>query len=425
MFKNLSVLPVFAALLVGTACGEDISKSTGRLSSAEESKASKDKDRDGASSDATSGSSGSKSSDSEIPATGDFEIAFDDLVTQAAPWGDVEISIEKARLVRGDKPAGFPSDVKHSDKAVYAILDLQLEAKGSTETDYRDRDTWDLLLASDKRVTPLNPVGELLLPGDEPKVSLFYEVSTDVSLRGASLEVNGSERDVLEPLQIPLDDKKAFESQVELSEIVGESFEPEDDGEWTFEIVDASYGVNLEDSGRRAPRDHRFVELTVRVGHEGDSSKSFAIGDAPRLAIGERSVAPEDFDGERIDGGESLDFVMVYAIDEDASDFDLVVDMGEDLFTTSVELPSLLKNDDASFDDGTYDEDDDAYADDCGCSADEEFDSEEEFSTDDEFETDDSFDFSDDEEFDSEDASSDEDEFDSSDDEDSEDNARN
>src|SRR5262245_14576873 len=116
MFKHLSVLPVFAALLLGTACRDDITPKTGRLSSAEESKTSKDKDLDGASAASSSGSAGSKASGSDaLPATGDFELVLDDVVTQAAPWGDVEISVQKARLVRGSKPAGFPSTAKHSN----------------------------------------------------------------------------------------------------------------------------------------------------------------------------------------------------------------------------------------------------------------------------------------------------------------------
>jgi hypothetical protein len=343
MIKHFSILPLFA-LLICSACndskGVKLPKDDTKTS-AEKDKDTKSVDPETRSVDTANGGSSSGSSSTPNP-TGAFERKLDSLVTQQAPWGDIAISVEKARELRGAKPEGFPTEVKHSTSSVYAIVDLSLESKGDQENDYEKRDTWDLLLKDGSRVKPLAPLGVVLAAGGTKKVSLFYKLEDNAKLEGASLEINGSSRDALEPLPIPLDRKSKFPSQVKLSDLVGETFEPNDDSSLHFKIVDAVYGVNLEDTGRRAPRDQRLVELTVRVGYNGDNEQvSFSSSDdAPRILAGDKTLAPDTFDTKTIASGATHDFVMVYPIAETASRMDLL-DAAKEKMQTGIELPSL------------------------------------------------------------------------------------
>jgi hypothetical protein len=407
MIKHLSILPLFALLLCSACDGTknvELPKDDTKTTAEKDAKSVDPETRSLASS-----SSGSSSSGSSVPnPSGAFERKLASLVTQQAPWGDIEISVENARELRGAKPEGFPTEAKHSTSSVYAIVDLKLESKGDLENDYKKRDTWDLILKDGSRVKPLAPLGVILAAGSTKSVSLFYKVEDNANLEGASLEINGSDRTALEPLAIPLDSKSKFASQVKLSDLVGETFEPDDDSSLRFEILDAVYGVNLEDTGRRAPRDQRLVQLKVRVGYNGDSDQmSFSSAeDAPRISIGDNSFAPDAFDTKTIASGKTHDFVMVYPIAETASRMDLVLDAGSESMETDIELPSLL---------------DGATAKDKADSANDDSDDELDSSSDN---SDDSFDESDDSSDDSWDDSEDswddsEDSFDSSDESDS------
>jgi hypothetical protein len=427
MFKHFSVLPVLALLVINTACGDEVTKKTDSLSSTESSKDSKtDKDPE------SGGSSSSSSSSTVTTPKGDFELKLDSLVSQNAPWGDIGINVEKARLLRGDKPAGFPAKEKHSKDSIYAILDVKLDSNSKDENDYTERKTWDLLLADGKHVESLNALGVKLASEETKTVTLFYKVEENTTLKGASLEVNGSDRTKLEPLKIPLDAKTEFESQVKLPELVGELFEAEGEEGFSFEIVNALYGVNLESSGRRADKDQRLVELTVRVGNASNASATFdSSDDALRLAVDGSKVSPEQFDSKTLGSGEHLNFTLIYSIKENLTAFDLVVDMGDEVREASVDLPGDTKDgdkvtvaDDSNDDefisaDGSDDEelttddssDDEEFTSDDSSDGDEEFSDDDSSDGDEEF-SDDSSDgdeeFSDDDSFDGEDFDSDE-----------------
>jgi hypothetical protein len=407
MFNKSFILPL-VALFLASACGDDpvnldLKKEDSSVRGRDAELASaKDKDRDG----------------DQVAATGAFDRKLSGLVTRAAPWGDVEIRVEGARLQRGDKPANFPSHVVFTKRAVYAVLELQLEAKGESATDYRERNTWDLLLADGTRVSSLNPVGALLEPGDSQTVSLFYQVEDAANLRGAAVEINGSERDVLEPLSIPLDEERDFESQVELRHLVGESFDADDGQELSLEIVDAVYGVNLLSSGRRAPLDQRLVQLTVRASNTGASSLSFdAREDGPRISLDDDSIVAAEGQVEKIKSGATREFVMVYAIDEAVRQFDLVLDLDDEAGScVSVELPPLAGDADA---DTASDGDSASDSEDAADSSDDS-DSDDEVDSSDESDSEDEVDSSDDsdsgDEADSDDESSSEDGSNSDDD---------
>jgi hypothetical protein len=365
MFKHLSILPAFAILLC-SAC--DDSKSVRLPSDTSKATAEKDKNSEDPETRSvgktSSDSTGSSSSSSTSKPSDTFETQLESLVTQKAPWGDIDISVEKARLLRGDKPAGFPSQATHSKSSVYAILDLKLQSNGDQENDYQKRDTWDLLLKDGARVKALNPVGVVLPSRATKTVRLFYKVADNAKLNGASLEINGSERDALEPLPIPLDEKSTFASQVELSELLGESFQSDSDSGLSYKIVDAVYGVNLEDTGRRAPRNERLVELTVRVSYDGDSDETSFDDDkdAPRLAFDDNVFAPDAIAVRTIQSGKSHDFALVYRIEEDTSYVDLVFDSGDfqDRWASDIVLPPLLERDRATRADQVDHSEDDA-----------------------------------------------------------------
>jgi hypothetical protein len=347
MFKKVSALPLFAFVLA-SACGDGKDDGSAvppllpRNAASTSGGATSDSPASGSSSGTTSGSAGSEAPSSATRASA-IDRELTDLVIQSAPWGDLEVSVTGARLFRGERPDTLPKSVKFSADQVYAVLDVKIEA-GDQETDYRDRDTWDLILGNGKRVTPVNPLDVLLLPGDAPTVSIYYEVEEDADFSGAALELNGTDRETFEPLRIPLGSAEEFESEVELPALVGETFQPFEDGELTFEVLDAVYGVNIAESGRRAPRDQRLVALTVRVGYEGDFSYSFSTDDdGPRISFNGSSHEADNGRIETIGSGDTEDFVLIYGVDEDATEFDVVFDTGDpEVERVAVEVPSLL-----------------------------------------------------------------------------------
>jgi hypothetical protein len=355
MFKHLTILPVIALLLSSAACNDErqVELPKDESTSTKDNKAAQSEGKAAVDPENRSAKPGSSSASTPNP-SGAFEAKFDGLVTQKAPWGDIEISVEQARLLRGAKPAGFPSAAKHSSSDLYAILDVQLDGSGDQENDYSKRDTWDLMLKDGTRVKPLNALGVVLPPRGSKSAALFYKLDNDAKLEGASLEVNGKDRDALEPLAIPLDQKTVFASQAEVEDLMGRSFEPEDDSGLRFQILDAQYGVNLVDSGRRAPRDQRLVELKLRVGYEGsrDEVSFSSTSDAPQLAFKGRTFAPEAFDTGTIANGDTRDFVLVYPIAEAASHIDLTLDGGKEELESGIELPSLLDHGSAAARDG-------------------------------------------------------------------------
>jgi hypothetical protein len=353
MFKQLSILPVIALLLSSAACNDDkevtLPKDEAKSVTSKDGTGAKETSKIAADPENRSSSTPDSSASTPNP-SGAFELELESLVAQKAPWGDIEISVDKARLLRGAKPEGFPSAAKHSTSDLYAILDVKLDGKGDQQNDYSQRDTWDLILKDGTRVKPLNALGVVLPPESSKRTTLFYKVDDDAKLNGASLEVNGKDRDALEPLAIPLDQSSEFASQAEVKELIGKSFEPDDDSGLRFQILDAQYGVNLVDSGRRAPRDHRLVELKVRVGYEGSSGEvSFSsVSSAPRLAFKDQTFSPDAFDTRTISSGDTRDFVLVYPIAEAASHIDLTVAGGKEELESGIELPSLIHHDPAA-----------------------------------------------------------------------------
>lgn len=299
--------------------------------------------------------------------------ALEGLVEQSAPWADLELRVQDARLLSGDKPADFPQGVRFSSSSVYASVELRVTSNGEGPTDYRERDTWDLLLADGTRVTPLNPVGVLVMPGESASTRLFYRVADDAELGGASIEINGADRRRQEPLLIPLDREHTFESEVRIDDLVGRFFQPEGAGDLTFEILDATYGVNLVGQGRRAPRDTRLVQLDVRVKTTGDYETPFRNRERGLLLeIDGDRVVPEERIAAPVGAWDVLDVRLTYPVEEGVSEVELVVDVGDyEVTRVPVSLPAAEASDSESGDEGGSSGADEGGSDDEGWSGDE------------------------------------------------------
>jgi hypothetical protein len=269
-----------------------------------------------------------------------FEREFEALVEQAAPWGGLEVKVTGARLYRGARPEDLAPLVQYSANNVYAVLDINITQLANGETNYTNRNTWDLILADGTRERSVNSLGVTIVTGDSPTVKLYYSATEDTSFVGAALEVNGADRTTLEPMRIPLDTAGAFESEVELTSLVGQVIAPMAEGDLSFEVLDASYGANLIELERRAPVDQRLVALNTRVSYSGAFSKSFsAVDDGPKLSVNGNSLSAREGEIDTIPSGGSIDFLTLYAIDEDATEFDVVLDTGDEVF---VRLPVVL-----------------------------------------------------------------------------------
>jgi hypothetical protein len=265
---------------------------------------------------------------------------FSGLVVQSAPWTDLQVKVTRARLYRGPRPTGLTSSISFSERNLYAVLDINITQLGSELVDYTQRDTWDLILADGTRLPPLNPLGVSIVTGDSPTVHSYYLANEDITFEGAALEVNGSDRETYEPLRIPLDTKQVFEDEIELSSLVGRLVAPVAEGELSFEVLDASYGINLFQLGARAPLGLRLVRLNCRVRFLGSFSEAFSSSqDGPRVSVNGNALASVVGELGLIESGSFVDFVTMYEIDAAATRFDVVFDTGDTAFAR---LPVVL-----------------------------------------------------------------------------------
>lgn len=252
-----------------------------------------------------------------------FSREFEGLVKRTVNWGGLQVSVTGARVSRGDAPASA-----WAPEAVFASLDIQIENVMAAETDYRYRDTWDLILADGTRVLSLEPLGVLLSKGDSPTVSMYYPVDEDTELSGAALELNGSSRDSFEPLQLKLDGDQEAEIEYELTQAIGQVFEPQPEASRTlrFEVTDARFGKNLFEFNSRAARGTQLLALGFKVTYFGPFSEAFDADLAPKVSFN-GSTHPSYYSGaEVIDAGEPAEFILLYHVDEDVTEFDLVFD---------------------------------------------------------------------------------------------------
>jgi hypothetical protein len=276
----------------------------------------------------------------ELDTSVSLDSEFSALVAQEAPWGDLRVKVARARLYRGPRPAELASRISFSEQNLYAVLDINITQLGNELTDLTARNTWDLILADGTRLPPLNPLGVSIVTGDSPTVHSYYPAEEGTAFEGAALEVNGADRATFEPLRIPLDTEQVFEHEIELSSLVGQLVAPVAEGEVSFEVLDASYGINLLQLGRRAPRGLRLVMLNCRVRFLGSFSLSFSsTRDGPRVSVDGNALASIVGDIDTIPSGGFIDFVTVYEIDPAATGFDVVFDTGDTAFTR---LPVVL-----------------------------------------------------------------------------------
>lgn len=270
-----------------------------------------------------------------------FEREFAGLVVQSAPWADVQVKVTRARWYRGKRPDDLASRVTFSESNVYVVLDINVTELGNFERDYTTRDTWDLILADGTRLRSVNSLGVNILTGDSPTIPLYYLATEDTPLAGASLEINGTDRETFEPMLIPLDRQASFESEIVLSSLVGQVITPTAGGDLTFEVLDAAYGVNLTRAGRRAPRDRRLVLLNCRVSVSSIFGKSYdGTVEGPRVSVNGNSQAATEGALDTIYRDESIESQTLYEIDAKATAFDVIFDTDGETFTrVPVPLP--------------------------------------------------------------------------------------
>lgn len=86
-----------------------------------------------------------------------------------------------------------------------------------------------------------------------------------------------------------------FESVVEVEALVGQTVVPAAEGELSFEILEATYGVNLPEQSDRAPFDKRLFRVLTRVSFSGNFSESFnSVNDGPKVVIGGEVIEREE-----------------------------------------------------------------------------------------------------------------------------------
>lgn len=165
----------------------------------------------------------------------------------------------------------------------------------------------------------------------------------DTDLARAALELNGSERAALEPARIPLDVPATFESYLELTELIGRVVEPMDTGELSFELLEATYGVNLPELSLRAPIDKRLLALTTRVCYSGSFSESFnSVDDGPKVSVDGNTIESREGDIDTIASGDTIDFLTIYEIDEGITALEVLFNTQDEVITrVPVALPAL------------------------------------------------------------------------------------
>jgi hypothetical protein len=271
-----------------------------------------------------------------------FVNEFEGIVEQGAPWGGLEIRITGARVFRGETPDDLEGQL--FTRGTYGVVDVKITQLGVAETDYSDRDTWDLILADGTRERPLDGLGLVIAPGDSPTGHVYYSATDGLEFAGAVLEINGADRTTLEPMRIPLDMPATFESVADVTSLVGQTVMPAtEEGELAFEILEATYGVNLPAQSDRAPFDKRLFRVVTRVSYSGNFSESFsAINDGPKVVVGGVTFDAEEGEIDTIPSGGSIDFPMLFHIDEGVTAIELEFDTQDGMTTRlPVTLPTL------------------------------------------------------------------------------------
>jgi hypothetical protein len=338
MFRKTSI-SVVAFVLMTAACGSDEGSSPfDEASTGQGSTARAPSGMDQATTRMPSGTNTAQETQNNQPAP--YERAFEGLVIQAAPWGDLEVRVTGARVFLGERPEDFSGSL-FFENVEYAVLDVNVTALGNDETDYRQRNTWDLILADGTRDRSINPLGLLIAGGDSPTAHLYY---SSADFTGAALELNGAERGVLEPLRIPLDVPQTFESDAAVESLAGQVVAPTGEGDLQFEVLEARYGVNLPELGRRARIDTRMFSLNTRVGYSGSFSKSFSsTSDGPKIVVDGNTIEAVEGDIDTIPSGDTIDFLTIFEFDEEVTEFELTFDTGDGVLTrVPVVLPALL-----------------------------------------------------------------------------------
>jgi hypothetical protein len=271
--------------------------------------------------------------DASVPAPFTHELAG--LVSQPVRWASVDVTITGARVMRGLDTDVVPSWSTYGTfkstldpSKIYAELDLSITEKGSTETDYTDRSTWDLKLREGTRLQSVDALGVSILPGDTVHTQLHYELDAATSLAGATLILNGDSRGELEPEEVPLDESKPQEYPRRIATLVGKesAIAEEYTGAASLRIDEAVLDINVARSGR-AVRGRRCVWLRAAVTAAADD---WYVGGVRglRLVIDGRASAPSEYEHSSVLEGTTETFFVAFEIAEAVTAFELFVPDG-------------------------------------------------------------------------------------------------
>lgn len=245
------------------------------------------------------------------------------LIQQDVWWANTLVGFRGARVERGMDP-----EVSDARRA-YVEVDLDITSHESEEVDYSDRATWDLVLATGERLRSIDTLGLLIAPGDTARLTLHYPLQTEtVSLTGAYLELNGSERGGLEPEKLRLDVAVPLVHSYQLTGLVGATLQPDDVSSGLRAVFhDARYGTNSP-IGMRAAAGERFVTLSVAITYLGAASSIYIDYERFGIVIDGYTFRPETAPTEIIHEGETIFGDVVFAIDAAATMAEVAFNVG-------------------------------------------------------------------------------------------------
>jgi hypothetical protein len=258
-----------------------------------------------------------------------FAIELATFVPNTVRWAGVDVALIGARQIggRSDEIAvsgntdlfvfsyDDPTSLGQLDPyQTYVELDLELTNHDREELDYVSRDTWDLRLADGSRLQSVDSLDVRVLPGDTAATKLHYAVEDGVDLAGAVLVLEGAERAVFEPEQIPLDAEHVRQFPRRIESLVGQVIEDE---RLRIEVDEAIWDHNVANIGR-AKLGKRIVWMNLAVAPLDENGLHWSASET-RVSVDGRGIAPREWDHAIVDGNTTMIMFTAFEIDADAS----------------------------------------------------------------------------------------------------------
>ncbi len=268
-----------------------------------------------------------------------FSEPFEGLVDQSVRWSTAEVRVTDARIFSPTEDEADAFFFGINEGEIYAELTVEFTNVGQRDFSLSDRRTWDLILSDGTRISP-KAFDVLVAPGDATKVPLRYWTGERVDLRGAVLELNGGDRGVLAPEELPLDQSVISEyPMIPLAErVVLEAPSTELFVQLRHEIDSVVVDRNtVLGRGRRAHYGKKFVEVHSTVTCVAGFFNEAVSRDRFAIIVDGHKAFPDAGDSEVLDIGASDTFAELFEIDEGARSFELEFVVGWDDGIDSIE----------------------------------------------------------------------------------------